>query len=73
MRTTTDDPRALHEQNRRSWNAITEVHNSHKRDQAEFLRQGGSTLFPEELALLGDLFGRQLLHLQCSCGQVNLG
>ena len=46
----TDDPhRALHEQNRRSWNAVTAAHNSHKLDQAGFLRRGGSTLFPEEV------------------------
>ena len=60
------------EQNRRSWNAATLAHNSHKGDQALFLRQGGSTLFPEELALLGDVRGRSLLHLQCNAGQDSL-
>ncbi len=59
----------MHEQNRRSWNAVTPAHNSHKRDQAGFLRAGGSTLFPEELELLGPLDGRRLVHLQCNCGQ----
>ena len=39
--------RDLHEENRISWNAATVAHNSHKRDQARFFRQGGSTLFPE--------------------------
>jgi SAM-dependent methyltransferase len=67
-----DDVRAIHEQNRRSWNAITPAHNSHKHDQAGFLRNGGSTLFPEELALLGDVNGLRLLHLQCNCGQDSL-
>jgi SAM-dependent methyltransferase len=68
-----DDPiRATHEQNRRSWNAITPAHNSHKHDQAGFLRGGGSTLFPEELELLGDVKGLRLLHLQCNCGQDSL-
>ncbi len=33
-----------------------------------FLRQGGSTLFPEERALLGDLRGKTLAHLQCNSG-----
>lgn len=61
-----------HEQNRKSWNAITPVHNSHKRDQAGFLRAGGSTLFPDELELLGDISGNQLVHLQCNCGQDSL-
>jgi SAM-dependent methyltransferase len=44
--------RDAHEQNRRSWNLATRAHNSHKHDQAGFLRAGGSTLFPDELALL---------------------
>lgn len=62
----------LHEENRLSWNAATVAHNSHKQDQARFFRQGGSTLFPEELALLGDLTGKSLLHLQCNAGQDTL-
>ncbi len=62
----------LHEQNRRSWNAATRAHNSHKRDQAAFLRGGGSTLFPEELELVGELSGRSLLHLCCNAGQDTL-
>ncbi len=59
----------LHEENRLSWNAATEAHNSHKKDQARFLADGGSTLYPEELELLGDIRGRSLLHLQCNAGQ----
>src|SRR5262249_9518795 len=47
-------------------------HNSHKHDQAGFLREGGSTLFPEELALLGDVRGTRLVHLQCNSGQDTL-
>ncbi len=62
----------MHEANRRSWNAVTPAHNSHKRDQAAFLRGGGSTLFPEEIELLGDLTGKRLVHLQCNCGQDTL-
>ncbi|HET9450288.1 MAG TPA: methyltransferase domain-containing protein [Aggregicoccus sp.] len=62
----------LHEANRLSWNAATPAHNSHKRDQARFLREGGSTLFPEELALLGPVKGKRLLHLQCNAGQDTL-
>ncbi len=64
--------RDLHEENRRSWNAATRAHNSHKRDQAAFLRGGGSTLFPEELELVGELSGRSLLHLCCNAGQDTL-
>ncbi|KAB2897233.1 MAG: class I SAM-dependent methyltransferase [Burkholderiaceae bacterium] len=62
----------LHEANRLSWNAATRAHNRHKGDQAAFLRGGGSTLFPEELALLGDMRGQSLLHLQCNAGQDSL-
>jgi hypothetical protein len=50
----------LHEANRASWNEATRAHNAHKCDQAAFFRAGGSTLFPEELALLGDVRG-------CTC------
>jgi SAM-dependent methyltransferase len=64
--------RDLHEENRRSWNAATRAHNSHKRDQAAFLRGGGSTLFAEELALIGELSGRSLLHVCCNSGQDTL-
>jgi len=61
-----------HEQNRRSWNHATRAHNSHKGDQAAFLRGGGSTLFPEEVELLGDVRGKRLVHLQCNAGQDTL-
>ncbi|MEJ5222192.1 MAG: hypothetical protein WHT63_09315 [Tepidiforma sp.] len=60
--------RDLHELNRRSWNEATRAHNSHKGDQAAFFRAGGSTLFPEELDLLGPLEGKRLVHLQCNAG-----
>jgi SAM-dependent methyltransferase len=60
------------EQNRRSWNAATPVHNAHKGDQAGFLKAGGSTLFPEETGLLGEVRGTSVLHLQCNSGQDSL-
>src|SRR3712207_1106866 len=62
----------LHEENRIAWNAATVAHNSHKVDQAGFLRGGGSTLYPEEIELLGDLTGKSLVHLQCNAGQDTL-
>ncbi len=62
----------LHEQNRRSWNEATRAHNSHKKDQAAFLRGGGSTLEREETDLLGDIRGQKLVHLQCNSGQDTL-
>ena len=60
------------EENRLSWNAATKQHNSHKGDQAAFFRGGGSTLFAEEIELLGDVEGKSLLHLQCNAGQDSL-
>src|ERR1043165_5327026 len=64
--------RDLHEDNRQSWNSATRAHNSHKGDQAAFLRSGGSTLFLEELELLGDVTGKRLVHLQGNAGQDTL-
>ncbi|TCJ20265.1 class I SAM-dependent methyltransferase [Rubrobacter taiwanensis] len=60
--------RERREQNRRSWNAAVGAHESHRGDLARFLRAGGSTLFPEELELLGDVRGKTLLHLMCNAG-----
>jgi len=60
--------RGFREQNRRSWNAVVGAHESHRGRLAGFLRGGGSTLFPEERALLGDVRGKELLHLQCNSG-----
>jgi len=62
----------FHEKNRLSWDAATAAHNSHKGDQAAFFRNGGSTLFPEEVELLGNIDGLDLLHLQCNSGQDTL-
>ncbi len=64
--------RGLREQNRRSWNAVVSAHNSHHRDLTAFLREGGSTLFPEERVLLGHLEGKTLVHLQCNSGADSL-
>src|SRR5437667_7873726 len=64
--------RALHEQNRLSWNEATKAHNSHKADQAKFFREGGQKLYEPEIELLGDLSGKSVLHLQCNAGQDTL-
>lgn len=64
--------RDLHEANRKSWNEATKQHNSHKGDQATYFRDGGNTLFPEEITLLGDIQGKTLVHLQCNAGQDTL-
>ena len=62
------DHKNLREQNRLSWNAVAGAQDSHRGDLAGFLREGGSTLFPEERTLLGDLGGKTLVHLQCNYG-----
>src|ERR671913_1784001 len=62
------DRRNLREQNRMSWNAVVGAHDSHRGDLSRFLSEGGSTLFREELDLLGELEGRSLVHLQCNSG-----
>ena len=61
-----------HEQNRASWNEATAAHNSHKVDQDVFFRNKGSTLYPEEILLLGNLAGKKVCHLQCNAGQDTL-
>jgi SAM-dependent methyltransferase len=62
----------LHEENRLTWNEATVAHNSHKGDQVAFFRTGGSTLYPEERELLGDIQGLSVIHLQCNSGQDTL-
>lgn len=62
----------MDDRTKESWNVATRNHNAHKGDQAAFLRGGGDTLFPEELALLGDVADQRLVHLQCNAGQDSL-
>jgi SAM-dependent methyltransferase len=62
------DRRGFREQNRLSWNAVVRAHDSHSGDLSRFLREGGNTLFREEIALLGELEGVSLIHLQCNSG-----
>jgi hypothetical protein len=57
---------------RQSWNIATRNHNAHKGDQAGFLRKGGSTLFPEESQLLGNVKGLRIGHLQCNASRDTL-
>ncbi|GAB3290680.1 class I SAM-dependent methyltransferase [Hymenobacter tenuis] len=66
-----DEPDYL-DLNRTLWNAKTEYHlNSAFYDVASF-RAGRSSLNPIELALLGDVRGQRILHLQCHFGQDSL-
>ncbi|WP_294821461.1 class I SAM-dependent methyltransferase [uncultured Flavobacterium sp.] len=55
--------------NKNGWNRRTEVHvDSQFYDMAAFL-DGKNTLNAPELALLGDVTGKKILHLQCHFGQ----
>lgn len=55
--------------NKQLWNNKTEVHlNSEFYDNENFIK-GKSSLNPIELALLGDVKGKTILHLQCHFGQ----
>ncbi|MET7278577.1 methyltransferase domain-containing protein [Kribbella sp. NPDC005582] len=59
---------ALHDvtaANRVSWNAI---HHARPGRPAAFFAAGGSTLSAEEIAAAGDVTGRRVLQLACSCG-----
>jgi SAM-dependent methyltransferase len=62
------DDKAIRQQNQRSWDAVVPAHVSHHHDVPGFLRSGGSSLFVEELALLGDIHGQRLVHLMCNAG-----
>ena len=56
------------EANRRHWDEVVDVHvRSEFYDVASF-KAGRSKLKPVELAALGDVRGKTLLHLQCHFG-----
>lgn len=57
-----------HEANRKSWNAATERHQSHRPDLAELMKSGHNNIYAEDMALLGDIKGKTLVHLQCNNG-----
>ena len=66
------DPRDFIGINRDCWNRRTEIHvNSAFYDMPGF-KAGATSLKPFELALLGDVAGRSILHLQCHFGQDTL-
>ncbi|MFI5691484.1 class I SAM-dependent methyltransferase [Kribbella sp. NPDC051586] len=53
------------ESNRASWD---QIHNARPGRPASYFAAGGTTLSPEELAAAGDVRGRRILQLACSCG-----
>lgn len=59
-------PHAITESNRANWNQI------HPGRPASYFASGGTTLSPDELAAAGDVRGRRVLQLACSCGDAAL-
>lgn len=55
--------------NRQSWNQKTDIHLQSQFYDLDAFLQGQSSLNEIELALLGDVKGKSILHLQCHFGQ----
>lgn len=60
------------EKNKRLWNAKTDHHVKSEFYENEAFLSGKNTLKDVELALLGDVKGKSILHLQCHFGQDTL-
>ncbi|HEY3560855.1 MAG TPA: class I SAM-dependent methyltransferase [Kribbella sp.] len=58
-------PNDVTESNRLSWN---QIHHARPGEPASYFVDGGTTLSPEELAAAGDVRGRRVMQLACSCG-----
>ncbi|MFQ6007422.1 MAG: class I SAM-dependent methyltransferase [Candidatus Zixiibacteriota bacterium] len=57
-----------HEKNRAAWNEMTNIHFNHPDYKVKEFLQGWSTLKSIELAEVGDVTGKTLLHLMCQFG-----
>src|SRR5476649_1242260 len=68
------DVRAMHAATGAAWDEAAESYEGWLTEAIELIRSGGSNLFPEEVALLGDLHGRcrRAIHLQCAGGRDTL-
>ena len=58
--------------NKQSWNKKTPIHLTSDFYDVEGFLNGNTSLNPIELALLGDVNGKSILHLQCHFGQDTL-
>jgi SAM-dependent methyltransferase len=65
-------PNPHHEQNRKLWDEIAEIHFRHPDYKVKEFLEGWSTLKPIELESLGDVTGKNLLHLFCQFGMDSL-
>ena len=60
------------EMNRECWNRRTDIHVASAFYDMEGFKSGRSSLYAFERALLGDVAGQSILHLQCHFGQDTL-
>jgi len=61
-------PHKDHEENRRIWNEMVDLHVDHEEYRTQEVIDGGSSLKRIELEALGDVRGKTLLHLMCQFG-----
>jgi SAM-dependent methyltransferase len=68
------DARGMHAANQRAWDEAAERYEGWFAEAVALIGSGGSNLFPEEHALIGDLHGRcgRAIHLQCAGGRDTL-
>jgi SAM-dependent methyltransferase len=66
------DPHAWRELNRAMWNEKTPLHVASALYDVAGFTAGGISLKPHEVADLGDVSGKDLIHLQCHFGQDTL-
>ena len=62
-------PDRCYDENRRLWDQLTGINARSAMYDLEGFRRGHSTLDPIEIAELGDVRGKSVLHLQCHFGQ----
>lgn len=61
-------PHKDHEENRKSWNEMVDLHINHEEYRTQEVIDGGSSLKRIELDALGHVRGKSLLHLMCQFG-----
>jgi SAM-dependent methyltransferase len=68
------DVRGWHAANRRAWDQAAERYEGWFDEAVQLIGSGGTNLFAEELARIGDLHGRcrRAIHLQCAGGRDTL-
>jgi SAM-dependent methyltransferase len=60
------------EKNRRHWDEVTPIHARSKFYDLDSFKRGQTSLLPVEIAELGEVTGKRMLHLQCHFGMDTL-